>query len=77
MSLLVKARREGRDIVTVTPQSAGWRYVGFSAHRLAAGSGPATEGDESSAAGAVELGQHGDRPPVVDELDQRGERILI
>src|SRR6476619_231835 len=36
MSLLVKARREGRDIVKVTPQSAGWRYVGFSAHRLAA-----------------------------------------
>jgi 5-deoxy-glucuronate isomerase len=37
MSLLVKARRDGRDIVAVTPQSAGWRYVGFSAHRLAAG----------------------------------------
>lgn len=37
MSLLVKARREGRDIVRVTPQSAGWRYVGFSAHRLAKG----------------------------------------
>src|SRR6476659_2526217 len=37
MSLLVKARREGRDIVEVTPQSAGWRYVGFAAHRLAAG----------------------------------------
>jgi len=37
MSLLVKARREGRDIVEVTPQSAGWGYVGFSAHRLAAG----------------------------------------
>ena len=37
MSLLVKARREGRDIVEVTPQSAGWRYVGFSAHRLAPG----------------------------------------
>ena len=34
MTLLVKARREGRDIVGVTPQSAGWRYVGFSAHRL-------------------------------------------
>jgi 5-deoxy-glucuronate isomerase len=34
MTLLVKARREGRDIVRVTPQSAGWRYVGFSAHRL-------------------------------------------
>jgi 5-deoxy-glucuronate isomerase len=37
MNLLVKARRSGRDIVAVTPQSAGWRYVGFSAHRLAAG----------------------------------------
>src|SRR6185503_9938986 len=37
MSLLVKAQREGRDIVDVTPRSAGWRYVGFSAHRLAAG----------------------------------------
>ena len=25
----------GRDIVAVTPQSAGWKYVGFAAHRLA------------------------------------------
>ena len=37
MSLLVKGRREGRDIVTVTPASAGWKYVGFAAHRLAPG----------------------------------------
>ena len=36
MSLLVKGRRAGRDIVRVTPQSAGWAYVGFAAHRLAA-----------------------------------------
>ena len=36
MSLLVKGAR-GRDIVRVTPESAGWRYVGFSAHRLARG----------------------------------------
>jgi 5-deoxy-glucuronate isomerase len=36
-SLLVKAAPSGRDIVTVTPESAGWRYVGFSAHRLRAG----------------------------------------
>ncbi|HUN92249.1 MAG TPA: 5-deoxy-glucuronate isomerase [Burkholderiaceae bacterium] len=35
MTLIVKGRREGRDIVAVTPASAGWRYVGFSAHRLA------------------------------------------
>ena len=37
MSLLVKASRSGRDIVSVTPQSAGWKYVGFAAHRLATG----------------------------------------
>jgi 5-deoxy-glucuronate isomerase len=37
MTLLVKGRRDGRDIVTVTPQSAGWKYVGFAAHRLAPG----------------------------------------
>ena len=37
MSLLVKARHSGRDIVQVTPHSAGWKYVGFSAHRLARG----------------------------------------
>ena len=35
--LLVKARREGREIVNVTPQSAGWTHVGFRALRLAAG----------------------------------------
>ena len=37
MSLLVKGRRSGREIVSVTPQSAGWKYVGFSAQRLAPG----------------------------------------
>ncbi|MGK5051614.1 5-deoxy-glucuronate isomerase [Janthinobacterium sp. RB2P8] len=34
--LLVKAR-PGSTIVEVTPESAGWTYVGFAAHRLAAG----------------------------------------
>ena len=37
MSLLVKAAKQGRDIVEVTPEAAGLHYVGFSAHRLAAG----------------------------------------
>jgi len=37
MSLLVKAKRDGTEIVRVTPRSAGWRYVGFTAYRLAAG----------------------------------------
>ena len=37
MSLLVKSRPTGREIVNVTPESAGWRHVGFRAIRLAAG----------------------------------------
>src|ERR1044071_7315756 len=37
MNLLVKARREGRSIVEVTPRSAGWKYVGFAAYRLEPG----------------------------------------
>lgn len=37
MSLLVKGAQRGRRIVEVTPASAGWRYVGFKALRLAAG----------------------------------------
>jgi 5-deoxy-glucuronate isomerase len=47
--LLVKARREGREIVNVTPASAGWKHVGFRALRL-------TPGDsERIATGAREL----------------------
>jgi len=37
MSLLVKANPHGRQIVKVTPQSAGWTRVGFEALRLDAG----------------------------------------
>jgi 5-deoxy-glucuronate isomerase len=44
MTLLVKGRRDGPDIVTVTPQSAGWKYVGFSAHRLSPGAALAIAG---------------------------------
>ena len=35
--LLIKAAPQGREIVTVTPESAGWDYVGFQAIRLSAG----------------------------------------
>ncbi|MEX3842729.1 5-deoxy-glucuronate isomerase [Paraburkholderia sp. BR10882] len=34
MTLLVKAAREGQTIARVTPDTAGWRYVGFAAYRL-------------------------------------------
>jgi 5-deoxy-glucuronate isomerase len=37
MTLLVKANPAGREIVKVTPQSAGWTHVGFEALRLDAG----------------------------------------
>lgn len=37
MNLLVKGQKTGRDIVRVTPESAGWQHVGFAAHRLVAG----------------------------------------
>lgn len=34
MSLLVKASREGQTIARVTPDSAGWKHVGFAAYRM-------------------------------------------
>jgi Uncharacterized enzyme involved in inositol metabolism len=37
MSLLVKGQPQGREIVKVTPASAGWKHVGFEALRLAPG----------------------------------------
>jgi 5-deoxy-glucuronate isomerase len=47
--LLVKARRDGKEVVNITPQSAGWRHVGFRALRLGAGD------TEHVATGAREL----------------------
>lgn len=35
--LLVKAAAQGREIVNITPECAGWTYVGFRALRLKAG----------------------------------------
>jgi 5-deoxy-glucuronate isomerase len=34
MNLLIKPKKNSQEIVCVTPQSAGWRYVSFSAYRL-------------------------------------------
>jgi 5-deoxy-glucuronate isomerase len=47
-TLLVKAAAAGRTIARVTPESAGWRYVGFEALRLGAGDtwSGATDGRE-------------------------------
>ena len=35
MNLLIKPKKNSQEIVSVTPESAGWRYVSFSAHQLA------------------------------------------
>ena len=37
MNLLIKSKKNSKEIVSVTPESAGWRYVSFSAHLLAPG----------------------------------------
>ncbi len=37
MNLLVKAKQQGLEIVSVTPESASWKYTGFSAYRLTQG----------------------------------------
>lgn len=47
--LQIKGAPSGRDIVAVTPESAGWEHVGFKAIRLAAGE------RESLATGSREL----------------------
>jgi len=38
-NLLVKAKKPGPDglALSVTPESAGWKYVGFQVYRRAAG----------------------------------------
>ncbi|MGB9277464.1 MAG: 5-deoxy-glucuronate isomerase, partial [Terrimicrobiaceae bacterium] len=37
MNLIVKPKKGSKEIVSVTPASAGWRYITFSAHQLAPG----------------------------------------
>ena len=37
MNLVIKPKKNSQEIVSVTPQSAGWRYISFSAHKLAPG----------------------------------------
>jgi 5-deoxy-glucuronate isomerase len=37
MHLLIKPRTDSQEIASVTPQSAGWRYISFSARKLAPG----------------------------------------
>src|SRR5260370_33768468 len=37
MNLLIKPQKDSQQIVSVTPASAGWRYISFSAYQLAPG----------------------------------------
>jgi 5-deoxy-glucuronate isomerase len=54
MNLLIKPKKDSKQIVSVTPASAGWRYVSFSAYQLAPG-GTVTVSDNSSELCAVVL----------------------
>jgi 5-deoxy-glucuronate isomerase len=80
VSLLVKGARSGRDIVAVTPASAGWHYVGFSAHRLGQGERLAAaqagrevcvvvlSGVVTVRSGPAEYREIGQRPSVFDDV---------
>src|SRR6476620_6121418 len=37
MNLVVKPKKNSQEIVSVTPASAGWKYISFSVHKLAPG----------------------------------------
>jgi 5-deoxy-glucuronate isomerase len=37
MNLLIKPKKNSQEILSVTPQSAGWNYISFSAHQLGNG----------------------------------------
>jgi 5-deoxy-glucuronate isomerase len=47
MNLLIKPKKDSQQIVAVTPASAGWRYISFSAYQLASG-GTITVSDNSN-----------------------------
>jgi len=79
VNLIVKANKQGREVVRVTPQSAGWKHVGFSAHRLLAGETLLVEEPEREACivvltgtASVTVGEHrwnriGGRASVFDD----------
>jgi 5-deoxy-glucuronate isomerase len=80
MNLLVKPKKNSQEIVSVTPQSAGWRYVSFSAHQLTPGdsltlSDDANElcaviltGKVSAKTGALEWKEIGGRESVFEDV---------
>lgn len=80
MSQLLVKGRAGKEIASVTPESAGWGYVGFAAYRLAAGetldwSDAKREacvvvltGKARIKAGDLDAGELGQRTSVFDDL---------
>ena len=76
--LLIKPTGDTGKVIDVTPQSAGWRYVGFALHRLSAGQSVSemtgnrevclvlVSGTARITAGAVEFGAMGERTSPFD-----------
>jgi 5-deoxy-glucuronate isomerase len=76
MNLLVKPKKSSQEIVSVTPQSAGWRYVSFSAHRLPPGE-PLTLSDDANELCAVILSGMASAKTGALEWKEIGERKSV
>ena len=56
MNLLLKPKKSSREIVSVTPESAGWRYVSFSAYVLTPGESVAVYSDSKELCAVILTG---------------------
>ena len=56
--LLVKPRAERGQVIHITPQSAGWRHVGFDLHKLAPGESVAAKTGEREVCLHPPAGRH-------------------
>lgn len=76
MSLLVKASRQSTTIARVTPASAGWRYVGFEAVRLADGESVEREYEGEEVCVVVIGGRVSLRAQARDGAPQQWEKLF-
>jgi 5-deoxy-glucuronate isomerase len=74
--LLAKAQRDGREIVNVTPERAGWTHVGFRALRLKAGDSEALDTGTRELCIVVLAGKI-DMQAGVESLENLGTRTHV
>jgi 5-deoxy-glucuronate isomerase len=76
MNLLIRPKKDSRDIVSVTPASAGWRYISFSAHQLAPGE-TLTLSDNSNELCVVVLSGIVSAHTEADDWKEIGQRMNV